>query len=201
MVYDYLITLKKPEYRWVDMVSRLMYLLALVAFSYFYTLNRERGTLYIFLVVGIIAAWIYTYYKKRKEGEASYRFGLFLGAAGWFVGIESNLFIGALYAVAGLLEKQVKFPREIGFNEDEIIINSLPKKSIAWSDLNNVIIKDGLLTIDKKNNIIFQKEIEGQVSTSLEKEFNEFCAKCLSSAHNANINTSVSTDINPNTAY
>lgn len=185
MVYNYLITLKRPEHKWVDIVSQLMYLLSIVAFAYFYSLHQSRGQVYIFINIGIVAAWIFAYYKKRKEGEAFYRIGLFFGAAGWFVGIESNLLIGALYALAGLMEKQVKFPREIGFSAEEIVINSLPKKSILWSELNNVVIKDGLLTIDKKNNIMFQKEIEGQVSPAMEREFNEFCLSCLSKVNNA----------------
>jgi len=40
-------------------------------------------------------------------------------------------------------------------------------------------LKDGLLTIDFKDNKLFQKEIEEQVSPVLDSEFNEFCRSKL----------------------
>lgn len=39
----------------------------------------------------------------------------------------------------------------------------------------NTILKDGVLTIDSKNNKLFQKEIQEYVSPETEKEFNHFC--------------------------
>ena len=88
-----------------------------------------------------------------------------------------------LYAIAGLLEKQVKFPQEIGFSENEISFNTFPRKVLKWNELNNTLIKDGLITIDLKNNKLFQKEIEGYVTADIEKEFNDFCHRCLTAVN------------------
>ena len=46
------------------------------------------------------------------------------------------------------------------------------KRTIEWKELNNVILKDGILTIDLKNNKVFQNEI---MSPTSEMDFNEFC--------------------------
>ena len=86
---------------------------------------------------------------------------------------------GDIIRLAGLLEKQVKFPQEIGFSEDEISFNTLPRKVLKWNEINNALIKDGLITIDQKNNKLFQREIEGYVSADIEKEFNAFCYHCI----------------------
>lgn len=56
--------------------------------------------------------------------------------------------------------------------EDRLIYPSFPKRTIEWQEMNNAILKDGWLTIDLKNNKIFQNEI---VSPTSEIEFNEFC--------------------------
>lgn len=62
-------------------------------------------------------------------------------------------------------------------NSDHILYPSFPKKEIDWSELNNMVLKDGLLTIDFKNNKIAQvMVINGKDDHDIdEKEFNEFC--------------------------
>ena len=80
-----------------------------------------------------------------------------------------------LYIIPLFLERQIKFPEEIGFDDEGITINTFSKKFYPWSLINNVVLKDGLLTIDYKDNRLFQKEIEEQVTPVLESEFNEFC--------------------------
>ena len=177
MVYDYLITLKKPDYRLVDQVSQILYLFALLIFAFFYYHHPTTGAVYLFVDAAILLSWTITRIKKTKKGIAFFRLGLFFAALGWILGVERNWWMAVLYIVAGLLEKQVKFPAEIGFSENEISFNSLPRKVLHWRDIKNVLIKDGLITIDQTNNKLFQKEIEGYVTNDIENEFNEFCSK------------------------
>lgn len=68
---------------------------------------------------------------------------------------------------------------EVSFSDKHISYPSFPRKEIPWNELNNVIMKDGILTIDFKNNKIIQAETES--NTVNEKEFNEFCKRHLSS--------------------
>lgn len=56
--------------------------------------------------------------------------------------------------------------------EDRIIYPSFPKRTILWDELTNVMLRDGILTIDLKNNKVFQNEIDSPAS---EIDFNEFC--------------------------
>ncbi len=183
MVYDYLITLKKRDYHIADQVSQLMYSFSLITFGYFYYYHPKSGAVYLFVGAGILLSWTYSFVKKRKKGEAFFRLGLFFCAVGWILGPERNVWMAILYVTAGLIEKQVKFPAEIGFSEAEISFNSLPKKVLQWNEIKNVVIKEGLITIDQKNNKLTQKEIEGYVTKDVEKEFNDFANHCIVAAN------------------
>jgi hypothetical protein len=184
MVYDYLITLKKRDYRMADQISQLLYVFALLTFGYFYYYHSKTGAVYLFIGAGVFLSWAYSIIKKNKKGEALFRLGLFICALGWVLGPERNVWMALLYAIAGLLEKQVKFPAEIGFAENEVSFNTLPRKVLQWSEIKNIIIKDGLITIDQKNNTLYQKEIEGYVTADIEKEFNDFASRCITKANN-----------------
>jgi hypothetical protein len=161
-----------------------MYLFALLAFSYFSFSHGKSGIIYIIVIALILVWWAYCLIKKRRTGQAFFRLGLLFAAAGWLAGPERNIWMCLLYAFAGLIEKQVKFPVEVGFSDKEISLNTLPKKVLNWNEINNAVIKDGILTIDQKNNKLYQKEIEGDVSAEIEKEFNEFCRQRISGSPN-----------------
>jgi hypothetical protein len=66
---------------------------------------------------------------------------------------------------------------DVNFSEKHISYPSFPRKEIPWNELNNVIMKDGILTLDFKTNKVIQAETED--NTVNEKEFNEFCKKHL----------------------
>ena len=53
------------------------------------------------------------------------------------------------------------------------------KKSVSWDQLSNVMLKDGLLTIDYRSNKIMQAEIVDLAGMINEKDFNEFCSQRL----------------------
>ncbi len=90
--------------------------------------------------------------------------------------------IGIFYIIAALLERQVKFPQEIGFSKDAVTFNTFPFKNYAWQQFKNVMLKDNILTLDFSNNKILQKETESDVSHETEKEFNEFCKQQMDSS-------------------
>jgi hypothetical protein len=67
----------------------------------------------------------------------------------------------------------------IRFNTNNIRYTSFPVRSIDWDQLNNAILKDGILTIDFKNNRVLQAEIEDRMNDVNEVEFNDFCRQQL----------------------
>jgi hypothetical protein len=101
-----------------------------------------------------------------------------IAATAWYF-IPNGGWLTLIYLVAALLEKQVKFPQEIAFGKEEIVFNSFPKKYYLWDELNNVIIKDGIITVDFKTNKLIQKEIQSGSTLQDEQDFNEFCQNRL----------------------
>jgi hypothetical protein len=65
----------------------------------------------------------------------------------------------------------------VSVNENGVNYPSFPKKAFTWNELNNVILKDGLLTLDFKNNKLIQQLTGKRVDTINEQEFNDFCSR------------------------
>ena len=55
-----------------------------------------------------------------------------------------------------------------------LVFNGLIKKKYAWSEIEFMVLKDGLLSIHFKSNRLFQKEITNELK---EAEFNDWCLK------------------------
>lgn len=171
--YDYIIILKKKSNNKVDGISQLMLVLSIIAFVGSAYANPANSIKPLLISVLILGWWIFCNLQKRRNISPSYRLALLFAAIGWYFQ-KDGIWISLIYLIAAVLEKQVKFPQEIAFDELEVVQNSFPKKRHSWKEINNVILKDGLLTIDFKNNQLIQKEVDAEVLDQVEKEFNEF---------------------------
>ncbi len=183
ITYDYIIVLKKKSFELIDYISKLMLLLALAAFFFdaFFTLyahntklSPSSAVLLLIYAVGIIGWWSFCGWQQNRGLTPYYRFALMFAAWGWFV-IPSGLWIAIIYIVACFLEKPVKVSPEVAFDNNEIVFNNFPQKKYTWDMISNVVLKDGLLTIDLKNNTIIQRDVDAKTSYELEVEFNEYC--------------------------
>jgi hypothetical protein len=179
--YDFIIVLKRTSYTLVDRVSQLMISLAVVFFILYGVLRINQlhaisnRSIFFFANAAMITLWLVFCKRQSASGRiANYRFALMLAAWGWFL-FPKVAWLSCIYLLAAVFEKPVKREPEIAFDKDEILLNSIPKKRFLWSELNNVILKDGILTIDKKNDKIFQGEVNEEVPADVEIEFNNFC--------------------------
>ena len=64
-------------------------------------------------------------------------------------------------------------------DKNGLLYPSFPVKKIKWEELTAMVIKDGLFTVDFKNNRLIQQAVDEAISTVNEKVFNEFCSKQL----------------------
>ena len=180
--YDYIVSLKRPDFKKYDLISQLLLIAAIIIFLFFLFNNPEAWIWYSFPVIVITTQIIYNFLERSKGEIVSYRLSFFIAALGFILLPEKSFFtilLFVLYVIPLFLERQIKFPEEIGFDDEGITINAFSKKYYPWNLITNVVLKDGLLTIDYKDNRLFQKEIEEQVSPVLESEFNEFCCSKL----------------------
>ena len=180
--YDFVVTLKHPDYLLYNIISILLCLMTVTAEifglinSTFNTINWINIGFTSFIIIYLVVSFLFF---NNKKYVAGFGWPLFVSAILWFIAPLGNIWLSLFYVAAAFIEGQLKFPQEIGFDKEEVVFNYFPSKHYMWSEIQNVILKDNIVTIDFKNNRIFQKETETETKPELEKEFNEFCRQHL----------------------
>ena len=137
------------------------------------TYRYHHGRIYFILVVVLILLTAGRVSKfNLRENKTNIAFIYILIVLPW---LSWDLYwAAALNAVFCILYIYSVRKFEVIVTGNEIIYPSFPKKKIQWNELQNIILKDGILTIDFKNNKIIQNETEEDTGVD-EKKFNEFC--------------------------
>lgn len=125
--------------------------------------------------VALLTAVFFLLPPKRRLGFAGtliLLLGIFWMSRGYSEIFFANLILWLLYSVS-------RRTLLIRVDAQAVTYPSFPKKEIPWAQLNQVILKDDILTIDLKNNKVYQHLIEYADNPVKEKEFNEFCSAQL----------------------
>jgi len=99
-------------------------------------------------------------YKGRSPLFGGY-FLLVLFYSGKIENFSIHVFSFSILIIAGVVSRWIETKKyKLTFTQENITYNTLPaKRLIAWGAMNNVILKDGLLTLDFKNDHIIQEEV------------------------------------------
>lgn len=131
-----------------------------------------------------ICIGLYFYIGKAIESRniSFLKTGLMVCLVSWVVirspwGIAISFILLLLYIAS-------KRQLNIDIYEDKVVYSSFFKRIFSWNQLNNVLLKDGMLTIDRKDNHVLQAEIMNSEWDVNEKEFNEFCKRQLEEEKN-----------------
>lgn len=188
MKYKYVVILKQGSHRAIDMLSILLCGSSAAVFIFTAIWSGLHSDYVFYLLaalifMGLIFNAVAGLFRSKP---LSYRFLLGFAALGWFLMPIKISWIGLIFAVLIFLEAQAKHIVEIGFDTDCIVFNTLISRRFHWSDLNNIVLRDGLLTIDFKNNRLIQREIvdDEDEDDADEDEFNAFCREQLNAAGN-----------------
>ena len=178
-LYTYVVVIRNENRRFINWTGLLLSLLSALLF----TLEMiESGRIILPLFIGVLfiaGVIVYNIYRSRSENkEVSYSKALLIAAIIW-TKMPYGQWLIFVFVVLAFLEYQAKLPLEIGFSSRQIVFNSLFRKRYAWSDLSNVLLKDGLLTVDFQNNKLFQKLVDDGENEATEEEFNEWCSRHL----------------------
>lgn len=180
MNYPYIVVLKRNGERYVDSISILLCITSAIAFSYRQIAYHEFLIAFTIVAAALVfGVLINMQLARRKNKVVRYRFLLLTAGIAW-IAMPSFQWLCIPFFILSFLEYQAKYPLEVGFTDDYVVINSLIKKKYPWSDFNNVMLKDGLLTLDFKNNRLVQKEaVEDDGPDADEDEFNAFCRRVI----------------------
>ena len=184
MIYQYVVVLKNQHTRYINILGFLLGLLSIVFFVKEILDSHDTAFVYLIGVIFIagVLAWN-VYHSMYKNQKVYYSRALLIAALVWMK-MPYYQWLSFAFIILALLEYQAKYSIEIGFSDKEIKFNTLLKKRYGWSDFTNIVLKDGLLTLDFANNKILQREIEDDddEDEADELEFNDYCRKQLSKA-------------------
>lgn len=176
------ITLKNEKKKQYERIA-LFIIIANIAAFFFLSFVAATSAGRISFLVGAITVFIcllidYFLIRIKNNENTPYRFfALFLISMFW---INSSFWwIGVILFIPEVFYLVSRRPLLVIAGKDKIIYPSFPLKNFLWPSLNNVILKDGLLTIDLKNNKLIQQVIDYSKTTVNEKEFNDFCNQQL----------------------
>ena len=175
MHYQFVVILKKNSEKATDALSFFLCLLSSISFLY-HAVRSSSWFLYTAAAVLLIGLAINFIARRVGRTRIRYRYLLMVAALGWIASpFLPWLFV--LFVTLAFLEYQTKRPLEIGFDKDRVVINTLIRRRYDWSAFSNIILRDGLLTLDFKDNRLFQKEVadDDDEDDADEDEFNDYC--------------------------
>jgi hypothetical protein len=174
----YVIVLKNEKLKTYTVISWLIIALNFVAFIYLGFTKRAAIDNLPYFAAGLLLCFYI--FKKISEREAiendMISLSYSLAIVTWI--IMQFYWAAGITLVLFLFQDISRRTLMVLVSEDGILYPSFPKRNIEWQDLNNVILKDGLLTIDLKSNRLLQGE---SMSVVYEPEFNEFCTTRIQS--------------------
>jgi len=178
MHYQYVVILKKNSEKATDALSFFLCLLSSISFLYYAVGSERSSSWFLYTTAAILLVGLTINFIARRAGRTHvrYRYLLLVAALGWMAS-PFLPWLCILLILLAFLEYQTKRPLEIGFDNDRVVINSLIRRRYDWSAFSNIILRDGLLTMDFKDNRLFQKEVvdEEDEDDADEDEFNDYC--------------------------
>ncbi len=177
MRYDYVVTLKRDHEKYIDATSIFLCILSILAFLFIQIQQHKFNWFFSFATALLMAGLIINiFFQRNKKKIIRYKNWLIIAGIFWIV-MPYLQWLSVLFFFLAFLEYKAKYPLEIGFTQDVVVINSLFRKKFMWNDFTNIILKDGLLTMDFKNNRLLQKQTVDDEDDydADEDEFNDYC--------------------------
>ncbi|HVX52481.1 MAG TPA: hypothetical protein VHB48_20140 [Chitinophagaceae bacterium] len=119
--------------------------------------------------------WLYGVFNKKPASRFS-AIIIAITAVYFFIQLTGlGFFMGIMLALTFWFDKRLKREPHVTISSSGVTVITFFALPFTWQQLNNVIIKDGVLTVDTKSNRLIQKELANDITTADEAEINEFC--------------------------
>ena len=170
MQFDIILKNEKiKSYRTISLIVLLLNIAVFILLLFYDTYRYEAAS--AILLVGIYIFMRLYFIKKYQQGNYLDQVLIFVLAGCWF-GLQNYWMVAAL-VVIGIIYHLALQKIQILFTPKKVVKINFPRKEYEWNNFNNVIIKDKMLTLDFKNNHLFQAEVEYPKNVN-EKDFNRF---------------------------
>jgi hypothetical protein len=132
-----------------------------------------------FLCIYAVFALLYYIFRKTKYAFSFSNYFLsivYFTFWNHYLGLSIIILVVVMSFAIGLANKK----SIVIFYDDHIAASAiLGLRKYDWQQLDNVVLKDNLLTLDFKNNKLLQLMIAAQAPETNEATFNDFCKKAL----------------------
>jgi hypothetical protein len=166
---------KAGSYRLISLIIAFMN----IGMFVFALLGNPTSTVRWIIITGIVvvasALAHYFFIQKNSKTTVYINFSFILCGFIWL--ILGLYFSGAGMMLFGVFGIYANKPLRLVFKEDGIWYPSFPAKIIPWENIEQVMLKDNVLTIDLINNNLLQFSVTNNESLPPEKEFNEYCRR------------------------
>jgi len=179
----YSFILKNEKTKKYRLISQLLVLFNLLGFVFLLIINETRIAKDFILLFAILITAVYTFFtvmewiSKKPLPDFWHRSIFGICALVWYK--EGFWPITILLLLFIVLDVIAHKKLVVNITDKTIIVPYVMQKTFDWNEIANVILKDGLLTIDFKDNKLFQHIILNSDEDINEKEFNEFCHQQL----------------------
>jgi len=178
MTYE--LILKNEKIKYYKAIRDLIAVFNLFGFIYLVNKTDDAFDKTFFIIFCAVTALyllivLYERFSKKIAGNNIHRSLFIWSAIGW--SRSPFWWVSILLMLFFILDILSQRKLLLTVSENSIEYPSLPRRQIDWNELINLVLKDGLITIDFKNNKIIQQTILN--SGIGEQEFNDFCRKQL----------------------
>lgn len=168
---------KQTSFYRIELLVVLLHLLTFIILA-ITRFPNGIGMLAAGIVVAIIYLLLFFTNKNHAFRNTVIELPVYLFVLWWlYAGVYWMAALVLLFSIFATLAKQ---KIQVIFSPEAILYKSFPRKTINWFDLNNVVLRDGLLTIDFKNDKLIQQLVEEDAAD--EQAFNTYCQTQLKTA-------------------
>ncbi len=179
--FDFVVVLKHSNAKAIRLTGLILSILGIFILGTRYLREPDAGFSILFIIPCIIFL-IWNLRQMRQNKPVLYWPILSLTGMGLILVPPFNI-LGLAFLLLARFEAYAMKATEIGFSKTRIRFSGMGGKAYDWSEVSNVILRDNILTIDFKNNRLFQKETDDTDDDAYdgsESEFNTFCREQLS---------------------
>ncbi|HQW84577.1 MAG TPA: hypothetical protein PK987_08960 [Ferruginibacter sp.] len=142
--------------------------------------KNERPGIYLLTGFYILIALLYFITRKQKYAFETFSFTMALFYASFwvkYVGVLAAFIFVAVFLFVNFIHK--KKTKLLVTDAGVQLIMIFKTIVYNWADIDNLVLKDGLLTIDLKSNKLVQTEVTKETKQVDETAFNKFCSMQL----------------------
>lgn len=170
---------QKPLRRFFWFLFYLQVTAAAIVIAFSHDRRAINSALTCFIIYALFLLFYFLLRRTRWGLENNNVVLLAVYALFWFLeaGIIAAILCIAILTFIFFLQSS---RNRVTINEQGISVTAaIIKKNYPWEQVDNLILKDHLLTIDLKNNHVIQNEISPESYAVSEEEFNSFCESHL----------------------